>query len=192
MSQFSRLWFLVAFSTACSSSPESDEPEPAGNAGIAGIAGGPEASESLPLGGGGAGSGGASGTAAAGSGAAEDPPASEPATQPDPALVRFVDPATGLETHEVHDANRDIVHFDRERGAMVWAASGDTVSGWTTTGVDLDWDRSGVAFRVRFGTENGERRAYFTETDAGTICDLDIRAEDVLSIRATSQRPPEE
>lgn len=188
MSQISRLGFLLAFAAACSSSPAGEEPDPGG--GAAGLGGG-ETSEALPLGEGGAGSGGAPSASAAGSDTSETPSADDLSPEADPALVRFVDPTTGFETHEVYDANRDIVHFDAEQGAMVWAASGDPVSGWTISGADLSWDRSGVAFRVRFGTEDGERRAYFTETDAGTICDLDIRAEDALSIRATSQRPPE-
>jgi hypothetical protein len=32
----------------------------------------------------------------------------------------------------------------------------------------------GTAFQVRFGTEGGERRAYFTETGPATICDIAI------------------
>ena len=37
------------------------------------------------------------------------------------ALVAFVDEATGFETLDVHDATREIVHFDAARGAMVSA-----------------------------------------------------------------------
>ena len=29
-------------------------------------------------------------------------------------------------------------------------------------------------FQVRFGTKDGERRAYFTEAEATTICDIEI------------------
>ena len=107
-----------------------------------------------------------------------------------PEFVTFVDPSTGFETQSVRDAERDVVHFDRERGAMVWSGSADAVSGWMTEGNDLRWDRSGVAFRVRFGSEAGDRRAYFTETDVGTICDLEITAPEQLSISATGQTPP--
>jgi hypothetical protein len=107
-----------------------------------------------------------------------------------PEFVTFVDPSSGFETQSVRDADRDVVFFDRESHAMVWSQNEDEVTGWVTDGNELRWDRSGVAFRVRFGTEAGNRRAFFTETDAGTICDLEIRAPEQLSISATSQTPP--
>jgi hypothetical protein len=43
---------------------------------------------------------------------------------------------------------------------------------------------------VRFGSEAGEARAYFTEAGPGTICNLSIRGPDQLSISATSETPP--
>ena len=73
---------------------------------------------------------------------------------------------------------------------MIWAATGNAVGGWITNGNDLRWQRSGGAFRVRFGSEAGERRAYFTEADRGTICNLSISAPEQLSISATSETPP--
>jgi len=107
-----------------------------------------------------------------------------------PEFVTFVDPSSGFETQRVRDADRDVVFFDQESQAMVWSPNDDEVSGWMTDGNELRWDRSSVAFRVRFGTEAGNRRAFFTETDAGTLCDLEIRAPEQLSISATSQTPP--
>jgi len=107
-----------------------------------------------------------------------------------PEFVTFVDPGSDFETQSVRDADRDVVFFARESHAMVWSQNDDEVTGWVTEGNELRWDRSGVAFRVRFGTEAGNRRAFFTETDAGTICDLEIRAPEQLSISATSQTPP--
>jgi hypothetical protein len=104
--------------------------------------------------------------------------------------VTFIDCTTGFRTDEVHDADREIVHFDAALEAMVSAASGDSVSGWTVAGADLDWSRSGVSFRVRFGTEAGERRAYFTEAGPGTICNLNLAGPDVLYISGTSETPP--
>lgn len=109
---------------------------------------------------------------------------------PGPGLVSFVEPESGFSTSDVYDADREIVHFDAELGAMIWSASGDAVSGWAVSGADLSWEGSGVAFRVRFGSEGGEPRAYFTERDRGTLCNLDIAAPDELSIRATSETPP--
>jgi hypothetical protein len=105
--------------------------------------------------------------------------------------VAFIDCTTGFRTDEVHDVDREIVHFDAALQAMVSAASGDSVGGWTVAGADLDWSRSGVSFRVRFGTEAGERRAYFTEAGPGTICNLNVAGPDVLYISGTSETPPD-
>jgi hypothetical protein len=105
-------------------------------------------------------------------------------------LVAFVDESTGFETLDVHDATRDVVRFDAAHGAMVSLDGSVAVSGWATTGNELSWSRSGVAFRVRFGTELGERRAFFTETATGTICDLRLYGPDQLGISGTSELPP--
>lgn len=118
------------------------------------------------------------------------PPASTDAPPMASPYVSFVDAATGFSTDEVHDADREVVRFDSNLEAMVSAASGDSVGGWTVQDADLDWSRSGVAFRVRFGTEDGERRAYFTEAGPGTICNLSVVGPDVLFISATSEMPP--
>jgi hypothetical protein len=105
-------------------------------------------------------------------------------------LSRFVDESTGFATDAVHDADREIVHFDASLSSMVSGATGDAASGWSVDGNDLRWSRSGVAFRVQFGTEAGERRAYFTEAGPGTICDLTLAGPDQLFISATSETPP--
>jgi hypothetical protein len=107
----------------------------------------------------------------------------------DPAFAIFVDAETGVRLQAVRDADREIVRFDLQRKAMVSAASGDAVSGWVSDGNDLRWDRGG-SFRVRFGSEAGEARAYFTESGPGTICNLSISGPDQLSISATSETPP--
>lgn len=107
-------------------------------------------------------------------------------------FVTFVDPESDFSTVEVYDADREVVHFDAALSAMISPQSGDVVPGWNARGSDLSWGRSSIAFRVRFGTEAGERRAYFTETDRGTICDLTISGPDLLSISATSETPPDE
>ena len=102
----------------------------------------------------------------------------------------FVDPATGFVTDEVHDAEREVVRFDVANGAMVSSATGETVGGWVVSDTDLDWSRSSVPFRVRFGSEEGERRAYFTERGPGTICNLGFLGGGQLSISATGETPP--
>jgi hypothetical protein len=114
----------------------------------------------------------------------------QPAGAADTAFAVFVDADSGLSTQDVYDVERQIVRFAAHTQAMVWADSGDSVSGWSTRGNDLRWARGG-AFRVRFGEEGGERRAYFTEADRGTICDLEISAPEQLSLSPSSETPPQ-
>lgn len=109
---------------------------------------------------------------------------------PSEELATFVDPDTGFSTQSVFDVDREVIHFHITLGAMVWGADGAPVSGWTTSGTELRWN-GGSGFRVRFGTEEGERRAYFTEAGPGTICDLDIRGPEQLSIRPSNETPPQ-
>jgi hypothetical protein len=110
---------------------------------------------------------------------------------PVPAVfATFTDAATGFTTDAVYDADREVVHFDGMGGSMIDEASGDAVSGWSVAGAELDWTGSRVPFLVRFGTEGGERRAYFTERGPGTICNLRFPGGGTLFISATSQMPP--
>ena len=88
----------------------------------------------------------------------------------DEVLVTFVDPETGFETTEVHDVEREIVHFS-ESGRMVLPDVGLAFPGWPTSGNRLG--RFGD-FQVRFGTEAGETRAFFTEAVPATICDIEL------------------
>jgi hypothetical protein len=106
-----------------------------------------------------------------------------------PALVVFRDPDSDFGTADVYDATREIVRFDAERAAMVSATTGDSVSGWMTDGNDLG---PVGAFRVRFGSEGGQRRAYFTETGNGTICNIVLSGPERVDIYGTSERPPME
>ena len=50
--------------------------------------------------------------------------------------------------------------------------------------------RQDHGFQVVFGSENGERRAYFTETGPGTICDIEVVSGQLL-ITPTSERVPQ-
>jgi hypothetical protein len=153
---------------ACSGSSDTEAGSASSNAGDSDLAACETTSEALPL-----------------------TPGAVPTVPPEASpYVTFIDCTTGFRTVEVHDADREIVHFDAALDAMVSAANGNSVSGWTVAGADLDWSRSGVSFRVRFGTEAGERRAYFTEAGPGTICNLNLAGPDVLYISGTSETPP--
>ena len=123
-------------------------------------------------------------------GSTSDSTSAEAPEQFHPEWATFMEPGSDFQTQSVRDADRDVVHFDLESGAMIWSANADEVTGWMAQGNDLSWDRSGVAFRVRFGSEAGDRRAFFTETSAGTICNLEITAPEQLSISGTRETPP--
>ena len=102
------------------------------------------------------------------------PPTPTPTPTPTPVpvqLVVFVDPTTGLGTSDVRDVQGQIVRFDRANNSLIWAADGRSFPGYP---VDGNFLRSDKFFQVRFGTKDGERRAYFTETVNETICDIGV------------------
>ena len=79
------------------------------------------------------------------------------------------------------------MQFDLTNNSLVWAADGRSFSGYPVDGLFIRADKM---FQVRFGTRNGERRAYFTETVAETICDIQVVGS-ALQILATSVRVPQ-
>lgn len=85
-------------------------------------------------------------------------------------FVGFVDPnASEVMRTVVYDATGDRFSFDRLSNSIIWEADSSAHAGWPA----LEGNRVGsTAFRIRFGTEAGEARAYFTETVSETLCDL--------------------
>jgi hypothetical protein len=115
------------------------------------------------------------------------PSTSPPPSSPPPLpvqLVVFSDPSSTFMTSDVRDVQGQIVRFDMANHALIWAATDRSFSGYPVTGYLI-----GSGFQVRFGTEAGERRAYFTETGPATICDIDV-VNGQLSILPTSVRVP--
>ncbi len=102
-------------------------------------------------------------------------------------FVIFEDPDSDFTTTEVMDIDGEIVRLDSVQGELVWAEDGTTDSGWDINGNLLD---NGF-FTVAFGTENGQRGAYFTETVRATICDIRIDNGSIL-ISATNTPVPQE
>lgn len=104
-------------------------------------------------------------------------------------LVVFVDPASDFSTTDVRDVDEEIVQFDADTNAIVWAADDSEyqAGSWTTDGNRL----ASGGFTVRFGTKDGERRAYFTETGPATICDIRL-SNGFLGIFATNVTVPQE
>ena len=83
----------------------------------------------------------------------------------------FTDPASSFTTSDVRDVQEQIVRFDVSSNSLIWVGDGRSFSGYPVSGLFIGAARS---FQVRFGTKDGERRAYFTETATATICDIEI------------------
>ncbi len=102
-------------------------------------------------------------------------------------LVVFEDPDSDFSTTDVMDVGGDIVQLDGVRGELIWAADGTTDSGWDINGNLL----ANGFFTVAFGTEDGQRGAYFTETATATICDIRLD-NGRIPIFATNTPVPQE
>ncbi len=102
-------------------------------------------------------------------------------------LVVFQDPDSDFSTTDVMDIDREIVRLDGAREELIWIADGTTAGGWDINGNLL----GNGFFTVAFGTENGQRGAYFTETATATICNIQLRNGDIR-ISATNTPVPQE
>ncbi len=102
-------------------------------------------------------------------------------------FVVFQDPDSEFETSDVMDVDAEIVRFDGDQGAIIWAEDGTTEVGWDINGNLL----LGGFFTVAFGTENGQRGAYFTETATATICDIRVVNGDIRISPTTILVPQE-
>lgn len=113
------------------------------------------------------------------------PPPPPPA--PGESFAVFMDPRSDFQTIDVRDSENDIVRFDTGEDALVWTESDVLFDGWIVNGNFLD---EGRLYVVRFGTVNDERRAYFTETGRGTLCELSV-VNNELFIAPTDLLPPQ-
>lgn len=113
----------------------------------------------------------------------DDSPTSPP--PPTLTLASFTDPRGGFSTNDVRDSEGDIVRFTVD-GLLVWPPTMATFGGFPVAG-NLIGPTQG--FEIRFGTEGGQRRAYFTERGPGTICDIDL-INGMINVSPTSQTVP--
>jgi hypothetical protein len=88
-----------------------------------------------------------------------------------PVIAQFTEPDSTFMTSDIRDVDEQIVQFDTANNELIWKADGRSFPGYPISGNFIRADR---AFEVRFGTKDGERRAYFTEVGPATICDIDI------------------
>ena len=130
---------------------------------------------------------GGSGSAAAPSA----PSAPSPVVQPTAIqLVVFTDEASGFSTSEVRDVDDQILQFSTAP-ALIWT-DGTRFSGYWANGdtVTADSVCPSCFFLIRFGTRDGERRAYLTWPDferhgradhpAPTILDIEVEGGRVV------------
>jgi hypothetical protein len=119
-------------------------------------------------------------------------PAPVPQTR---ALVVFVDLDSDFSTADVYDAEGEIVHFTPS-GELIWS-DGLRFKGYLADGrvITAEGVCAGCYFFVRFGTRDGERRAYLTwptpatAEQPATVLDLDVVAG-VLVARDTDVAVP--
>jgi len=108
---------------------------------------------------------------------ASAPPIPLPSPSPTPApsevgeLAVFDDPDSDFTTTDVYDIDGDIVQFDIDRNVLIWKATGREYTSWQVQEYDLVGNGR---YRVRFGSEGGVQRAYWTEVGPATVCDLRI------------------
>ncbi|HKH46234.1 MAG TPA: hypothetical protein VKM72_16355 [Thermoanaerobaculia bacterium] len=112
----------------------------------------------------------------------DDSPTSPPPTL---TLASFIDPMGGFSTHDVRDSEGEVVRFTVD-GSLVWPPTMATFGGFPVAGNLIGPTQD---FEIRFGTEGGQRRAYFTERGPGTICDIDL-INGMINISPTSQTVP--
>lgn len=107
--------------------------------------------------------------------------------QPNEALAVFADSESSLRTNDVYDVDDEIVRFDPADDSLVWVATEESFPGFPVAG-----DLLGATgfFQVRFGTVDGQRRAFFTEASTATICDISVTGGS-LGIAPTSVTVPQ-
>ena len=102
-------------------------------------------------------------------------------------LAVFDDPNSSFATSAVHDVNGDIVYFDAIAQSVVWSRTGVVYQSgfWPVN----DPFVGGISFQIRFGTHNGQKRAYFTESIPATVCDFNVFGSNFSISPTTSQVP---
>jgi major membrane immunogen (membrane-anchored lipoprotein) len=104
-------------------------------------------------------------------------------------LAVFIDPGDMMfSTSDVRDLDGEIVRIDLDTDSIIWVADGTShgAGTWTVSGNFLT---ETSFFEVVFGSEGGERRAYFTETSTGTLCDISLFDGDIRVVQTSVPVP---
>ena len=118
------------------------------------------------------------------------PPTPAPPPQPSE-LVVFIDSTTGFSTSDVHDAQGQIVRFNTA-DELFWVANDARFPEFIVDGNFVAYHhKADKFFQVRFGTRDGERRAYLSwPDDRLTIVDLWVDDRGDLKIAETTVPVP--
>ena len=126
------------------------------------------------------------------------PTATSPVPQPSPVapgLIQFREPSTGFTTTDLHDAYDQILQLN-SAGELIWTADGTRLSGYQASGTFYIQGKicsQGCAFEVRYGSKDGDRRAYLTvdygHDNPGTLVDVEVTSAG-LQVTQTSLFPP--
>ncbi len=124
------------------------------------------------------------------------PSAPSPVPQPasSPILRVFTEQASGFSTSDVRDAQEQIVQFNTAN-ELIWTADGTRLPGYSASGGNyiVAEKLCQCWLEIRFGTRDGERRAYLTADyghyNPGTLVKLEI-ASGVLVMRESTVYPP--
>jgi len=131
------------------------------------------------------------------------PASSRPAPSPDAArLMVFTERGTGFSTTDLYDASDHVLQID-SAGALIWTADGTRMPGYRVE--TLEFSRGffyfvagticpgGCEFEIRFGSRNGDRRAFLTvdygHDNPGTLVDVAV-ANGALIVTQTTRYPP--
>jgi hypothetical protein len=128
-------------------------------------------------------------------------PSAASTPRPDGALTAFTDPATGFSTTDLRDVQEQIVQLNSV-GELIWTADGTRLPGYhvshpfadgRVTFIEGKICPEACAFEVRFGTREGDRRAYLTvdhiHSNPGTLVDVEV-AGGALIVTETDVYPP--
>ncbi len=104
------------------------------------------------------------------------------------ALAVFVAPDSTFSTVDVRDVDEEVVRFDTMARSIIWAANGQAFQegNWV---VDGNFLGAMGMFQVRFGTVDGDQRAYFTETGPATICDIFVTDQGIRIVSTSVPVP---
>ena len=134
------------------------------------------------------------------------PSSPPPAPAPSPAaqtLVVFIDDGSDFRTSDLRDAQDQIVQVNSS-GELIWTVDGTRLPGYRVNSHTFTDGRrhyfiegkicaTGCAFEVRFGTADGERRAYLTvdygHDNPGTVVDVEV-IDAALQVTPTGIYPP--